>query len=112
MSGGHFDYLQNRLNDIIEQLESDVASSKSPATAVRWDTPLLPEFGEDGLRYQEALLSLCLHTKTLLDAYDLAVSGDTSEKDFVAAAKDELAQVAKVCRASTTKQTQRIQVPG
>lgn len=97
MSGGHFYYLQNRLNDIIEQLESDIKFNDVPPNEASLDEPSGPQFGEQGLRGMRALLSLCQNAKALLDAYDLAVSCDTSEDAFVEDAQKVLARVANDC---------------
>ena len=98
MSGGHFDYLQNRLTDIVEQLESDIKYNDVSPSETSWDEPSGPQFGEEGLRYMKALCSLCQHVKTLLDAYDKAVCDDTSEEDFVEDARKAFPTIAKIAK--------------
>ena len=51
MSGGHFDYLQNRLSDIVEQLESDIKFNDVQPNEAAWDAPSGPQFGDESLRY-------------------------------------------------------------
>ena len=98
MSGGHFDYLQNRLTDIVEQLESDIKFNDVPSSETSWDEPSGPQFGEEGVCYMKALCSLCQQVKDLLDAYDKAVCFDTSEEDFIDAAREAFPTIAKIAK--------------
>lgn len=88
MSGGHFDYRESYLGYIAEQLEQDVEyndveyDSSKPA-----DSPYGFQHQAETVAYLKIMTTELYKLKDLLREYDLAVSGDTSEKSFLEKAR-------------------------
>lgn len=85
MSGGHFDYQESRLDYIADQIEDDIKYNDIP-----YDSKLSVEdsekygyqFEPKTIQFLHATVEKLKHLKTILHEYDLAVSGDSSEKYF------------------------------
>lgn len=88
MSGGHFDYQESHLEYIAEQLErdiefNDVEYSESNAVDDHYGFQHQPET----LGYLKLMTQDLYRLRELLHVYDYAVSGDSSEQDFLEKAK-------------------------
>lgn len=70
MSGGHFGYQDRHLEDIVEQLDKDIEYNVHK---------LQPET----IEYLKRMSSDLDVLRVLLNEYDLAVCGDTSEEKFL-----------------------------
>ncbi len=88
MSGGHFDYQDNYLVYIAEQLEKDIEFNDieydvSKSTDDSYGYQHQPET----IQYMKLMVYELYKLKGLLREYDLAVSGDTSEQKFLEKAR-------------------------
>jgi hypothetical protein len=81
MSGGHFDYADNRLIGIIEQLEQDVKYNNVPYD-VNKDTYYGYEHDEETIEYIKCMIQDIQQLKDLLHSYDYAASGDSNIEEF------------------------------
>lgn len=88
MSGGHFDYQENYLGYIAEQLEHDIEfndveydSSKSI------DKPYGFQHQLETIEYLKTMVDDLNRLKELLHEYDYAVSGDSSIERFIEKAR-------------------------
>ena len=88
MSGGHFDYQQNYLGYIAEQLEQDIEfndveydSSKSIGA------PYGFQHQSEIIEYLKAMVDDLGRLRELLHEYDYVVSGDSSEECFLEKAR-------------------------
>ncbi len=88
MSGGHFDYKESFLGYIAEQLEHDIENNEveydisNPA-----DTPYGFLHRAETVRFMKIMVEELYKLKEILKEYDYAVSGDTSEDDFLEKAR-------------------------
>lgn len=91
MSGGHFDYQDNRIEDMMDIIKHDIKYND-----VEWNYD--PETGEsvDDYGFQHSKETIAILKKLLKDmkkvmdvlhAYDWYVSGDTCEETFLEEAK-------------------------
>ncbi len=88
MSGGHFDYKESYLGYIAEQLELDIENNEieyddsKPA-----DTPYGYQHTAETVKFMKIMVDELYKLKEILREYDYAVSGDTSEEEFLNSAR-------------------------
>lgn len=88
MSGGHFDYKESFLGYIAEQLELDIENNE-----VEYDISNPPDtpYGflhrAETVRFMKIMVEELYNLKEILKEYDYAVSGDTSEEEFLEKAR-------------------------
>ena len=73
MSGGHFDYKDNRICDFIERIEDDI----------RLDDINDSPFKDEIIRVAKLLIRDLHKVKDVLHSYDWFMSGDTGEEYFL-----------------------------
>jgi hypothetical protein len=84
MSGGHFDFQETHLGYIADQLEQDIECNDIPYDIAnaqddeRYGFQLDPKT----IQFLKEVAGQLKRLKNILHEYDLAVSGDTSEKTF------------------------------
>lgn len=96
MSGGHFDYRDNYLYDIIDKIKNDIEYND-----VKWEDvnqniesryAYSDEYGyqssKETIEYLEKLIKECKKCTDLLHAYDWYISGDTCEETFLEKCKE------------------------
>jgi len=84
MSGGHFDYRESYLGYIAEQLEKDVEyNDVEYDIAKSADTPYGFQHQPETIEFMKNMVKELYKLEELLREYDLAVSGDTSEQNFI-----------------------------
>lgn len=88
MSGGHFDYQDNYLGYIAEQIEQDIEFNdveyESSKTS---DSPYGFQYQPETIAYMKIMVEELYKLRDLLREYDLAVSGDASEQRFLEKAR-------------------------
>lgn len=78
MSGGHFDYAQFRINEIIESVEDIIKHNKVPSE----ENYTRYNYSEDTIQvFRQGLVNLLL-ARIYSQRIDWLVSGDDSEVDF------------------------------
>lgn len=88
MSGGHFDYRESYLEYIAEQLAQDIQYNDDEYDISRSpDEPHGFQHRPETIRYLELMVNELFRLKDLLKTYDYAVSGDSSEEEFLILAR-------------------------
>ena len=105
MSGGHFEYQQHRINDIIESIEAQIDRSgraKTKEELREWggyDPEYYEKYPEEKFYYKysdEVINEFKIGVKKLKEAYiyaqriDWLLSGDDGEETFLTRLKKEL----------------------
>jgi hypothetical protein len=84
MSGGHFDYQDSYLGYIAERLEQDIEFNDVEYDSSKpIDTPYGFQHPSETLEYLKIMIDELNKLQELLHAYDYAVSGDSSNKQFL-----------------------------
>jgi hypothetical protein len=90
MSGGHFDYLQYRINDIADEVEH-LIESNDDATPAQWGDPGARGYTPQTIaRFREGLRFLRM-AAIYAQRIDWLVSGDDGEDSFHQRLAEELA---------------------
>jgi len=88
MSGGHFEYQESYLGYIAEQLEKDIEyNDVEYDIAKSEDIPYGFQHQPETIEFMKNMVKELYKLKELLREYDLAVSGDTSEQNFLEKAR-------------------------
>ncbi len=88
MSGGHFDYQENYLGYIAEQLEKDIEFNDADYESSRpTDTPYGFQHKPEAIEYLKIMVDQLQKLQELLHEYDYAVSGDSSKERFLEKAR-------------------------
>lgn len=88
MSGGHFDYQENYLEYIAEQLERDIEFNDVEYDSSKpIDTPYGFQHQPETIEYLKIMADELHRLKELLHEYDYAVSGDSSIERFIGKAR-------------------------
>jgi hypothetical protein len=88
MSGGHFDYQESYLGYIAEQLEKDIEyNDVEYDLAKSGDIPCGFQHQPETIEFMKNMAKELYNLKELLREYDLAVSGDTREQNFLEKAR-------------------------
>ncbi len=88
MSGGHFDYQESYLAYIAEQLEQDIRFNDVEYDISKPnDTPYGFQHQPETIGYLKSMVDELYRLQDLLHAYDYAVSGDSSEEQFLQKAR-------------------------
>lgn len=97
MSGGHFDYVQDRLLDVIESIQTEVAKNRVPypKTGIqewkleyggqRWEPEVIKEFKKGIKAIQKAYV--------YIQRIDWLLSGDDGEENFHKRLKEDLREL-------------------
>jgi len=84
MSGGHFDYQENYLGYIAEQLQRDIEFNKVEYDSSRLsNTPCGFQHEPETIEYLKVMVDELNGLQELLHEYDYAVSGDSSIDRFL-----------------------------
>lgn len=84
MSGGHFDYQENYLGYIAEQLENDIKYNEiTYEISIPPDTPYGFQHTAETVKFMSLMIKELYKLEELLREYDYAVSGDSSKEDFL-----------------------------
>ena len=84
MSGGHFDYQESYLGYIAVQLEQDVEFNDVEYDLCKpGDAPYGFQHQPETIEIMKSMIEDLYKLKVILREYDLAVSGDTSEQQFL-----------------------------
>jgi hypothetical protein len=87
MSGGHFDYQDNILFDIIDQIKYDIKYND-----ISWENANDDNYGfqhsKETIKYLKKIIKLSKKVADALHAYDWYVSGDTCEETFLEKCKE------------------------
>jgi len=92
MSGGHFDYQQHRIRDILENIE-ELIISNNDTTLNEWGSPVGYQFSQEVM---EEFKKACFYLKRAYiyaHRIDWLVSGDDGEASFFKRLKIELENV-------------------
>ena len=105
MSGGHFDYQQYRINDIVDSIEREIATSGKPIPEKVWDyydRQYYKEHPEEAVnyaypdtvlrRFEEAVYAL-KRAAIYAQRVDWLLSGDDGEESFERRLREELAEL-------------------
>lgn len=88
MSGGHFDYQENYLGYIAEQLEQDIEFNDVEYDSSKpIDTPYGFQHQPETMEYLKIMVDELNRLQELLHEYDYAVSGDSSIGQFLEKAR-------------------------
>ena len=88
MSGGHFDYQENYLGYIAEQLEQDIEFNDAEYDSSKpIDTPYGFQHQPETIEYLKIMVEELNKLKELLHEYDYGVSGDSSKERFLEKAR-------------------------
>lgn len=88
MSGGHFDYQENYLGYIAEQLEQDIEFNDVEYDSSKpIDTPYGFQHQPETIEYLKIMVDDLNRLQELLHEYDYAVSGDISIGQFLEKAR-------------------------
>lgn len=88
MSGGHFDYQENYLGYIAEQLEKDIEFNDVEYDSSKpTNTPYGFQHPPETIEYLNIMVAELNRLQELLHEYDYAVSGDSSKKWFLEKAR-------------------------
>ncbi|MCD4823392.1 MAG: hypothetical protein K8S55_02195 [Phycisphaerae bacterium] len=88
MSGGHFEYQESYLGYIAEQLEKDIKyNDVEYDLAKSADTPYGFQHQPETIEFMKNMVKELYNLEELLREYDLAVSGDTREQNFLEKAR-------------------------
>lgn len=88
MSGGHFDYQENYLRYIAEQLERDIEFNDVEYDSSKpIDTPYGFQHQLETIGYLKIMVNELHRLQELLHEYDYAVSGDSSIERFIEKAR-------------------------
>lgn len=88
MSGGHFDYQENYLGYIAEQLEQDIEFNEVEYDSSKpIDTPYGFQHQPETIGYLKIMVDELHRLQELLHEYDYAVSGDSSIERFIEKAR-------------------------
>jgi len=94
MSGGHFDYSQNRLIEPIEELKRIVAENDNKAPN-EYGEPIGYGYSMDVIDALQATIVVLETAYILLKQADWLDSGDNSEESYLAQITEELQKLAK-----------------
>lgn len=89
MSGGHFNYQQHRIRDILENIE-ELIISNNDTTLNEWGYPVGNQFSQEVM---EEFKKACFYLKRAYiyaHRIDWLVSGDDGEESFLKRLKIEL----------------------
>ena len=90
MSGGHFDYEQNRIPEMIENIEEEIAYRSKPRYSQWGDIePYSKETLKELLKGVEILKKAYVYAQRI----DYLFSGDDGEESFLTRLKEELEQL-------------------
>ena len=88
MSGGHFDYQENYLGYIADQLEQDIEFNDVEYDSSKpIDKPYGFQHQSETIEYLNIMAEELNKLKELLHEYDYAVSGDSSKERFLEKAR-------------------------
>jgi hypothetical protein len=88
MSGGHFDYQENYLGYIAEQLEQDIEFNDVEYDSSKpIDTPYGFQHQPETMEYLKIMVDELNRLQELLHEYDYAISGDSSIEQFLEKAR-------------------------
>jgi hypothetical protein len=88
MSGGHFDYQDNYLGYVAEQLERDIQfNDVEYDNSKPIDTPYGFQHQPEAIGYLKIMVDELHRLQELLHEYDYAVSGDSSMERFLEKAR-------------------------
>lgn len=88
MSGGHFDYQQYRINDIIEQLERDIDRAENGP-----EDSFYKEIPEDIVESFKVGLVVLKMGKIFAERIDYYLSGDDGEESYRTRLEEDLAKL-------------------
>ncbi len=84
MSGGHFEYRESYLGYIAEQLEKDIKyNAVEYDIAKSEDTHYGFQHQPEAIEFMKNMVKKLYKLEELLREYDLSVSGDASEQNFI-----------------------------
>ena len=78
MSGGHYDYQDFRLNEIVEQMKRDIISNNIPDQD---NFDYCPNFGQEIIESLKLLIPLIEDIREAIHHIDYLYSGDIGEKE-------------------------------
>lgn len=99
MSGGHWDYLQYRLTEVIEDLDR-LIQCNGGENAEREETPFEPRFSEDYYTFSPEVISefkrgldIIAKAQVYMQRMDWLLSGDDGEESFLKRLSEDLTKL-------------------
>ena len=97
MSGGHFDYNQNRIRDIADEVEQLIHNSgkKKNCKVSSWENEYYYEYPPEVIEKFKEGLDILRKAEVYAQRIDWLVSGDDGDETFLERLKEDLDKIKK-----------------